>query len=711
MYLAHRSEDGREQPLSEHLHHVGQLAGDFAESFGSKDWGFACGILHDIGKYSEEFQKRIRGDECRVDHSTAGAIEMKTRKCFPAAYCIAGHHAGLPDGGSPADESGSATLQGRLKKRVPDYGVFQKEIEPSLPSSPKMSVLDKNEGLFGVTFFIRMVFSCLVDADFLDTEQFMNSRQREYSYASIDELWKRLEEKIAPWLEGKEKDTINAHRTEILRACMKKGEEEQGIYHMTVPTGGGKTIASLAFGLRQAKKHKLNRIIYVLPYTSIIEQNAKVFEDILGAEQVLEDHCNAEYEDREELELKNLAAENWDVPIVVTTNVQFFESLFSNKPSKCRKLHNIAGSVLIFDEAQMLPKDFLKPCMRAVSELVLNYRCTAVLCTATQPALGKMLPDCLFRGEICPDVENQYTFFRRTHLVKEGKWTTEELISRLNNEKQTLCILNTRRRVQEIYEALQGKEGLYHLSTYMYPMHRRKKLEEIKSRLKAGRDCVVIATSLVEAGVDLDFQTVYRELAGLDSLLQAAGRCNREGKRSLLDSRTHVFQFADEKEKGSNEVRQAAAVSEQILREFEDISSLNAIHTYFERLFYVKGEGLDKKTILDKLNGAHVDSIPFGTVAKDFRIIDRSGKTILICDTEEGKKLAETLRYGMRSRQLMREIGKYSVNVYDGIYENLRAAGLLEDIDEETAVLRDLRYYSEDIGLKADVGRGVGVFL
>lgn len=710
MYLGHKSVDGREQALSEHLRNTAEMAGEFASCFDCHDWGYACGLMHDIGKYSAEFQKRIRGAEHHVDHSTAGAVEMKNNKCFPAAYCIAGHHAGLPDGGYAADDSTRPTLQGRLKKRIPDYSAFREEIEQVSLKSPAMKVLDKKEGAFAITFFIRMIYSCLVDADFLDTEQFMRDVHREFSYAPMGELWKRLSEKIRPWLDCQEQGTINAHRTEILKACIEKGKAEQGIYHLTVPTGGGKTVASMAFGLQHAVKHELTRIIYVIPYTSIIEQNAKVFADILGEDQVLENHSNVEYADGEELELKQLAVENWDAPIIVTTNVQFFESLFSNKSSKCRKLHNIARSVLIFDEAQMLPEDYLKPCVRAISELVLNYGCTAVLCTATQPALGKMLPESLIRGEICPDAPKQYAFFRRTELVNEGEWTKQELIDRLQADRQALCILNTREQVQEIYEALGEREGLYHLSTYMYPLHRREKLREIRERLMAGAPCCVVATSLVEAGVDLDFQVVYRELAGIDSVIQAAGRCNREGKRTAAESITHVFQFVKEERKRNYMIKQAATVSEQILSEFEDIGSLEAIREYFNRLYYVKGDGLDKKKILDVLNRAKPGEIPFQWVSKEFKIIENTGRTILITDTAEAKALEEQLRYGERTKRLMRQTGQYSVNVFDGIYEKLNAAGMLDEIDETIAVLRNLEQYSEDVGLKAGVERGVGVF-
>lgn len=710
MYLGHRSDDGREQPLAEHLRNTAELAGAFAGKFHCSEWGYSCGLLHDIGKYSKEFQERILGKERKVDHATAGAIEMKNSRNYPAAYCIAGHHAGLPDGGSSADDSTSSTLQGRFKKKVADYRAFQNEIEIPPVEPPRLEVLDRKEGFFGVTFFIRMIYSCLVDADFLDTEQFMRNLERSYPYVSMEVLWDRLSKKIETWLCCEEDNTLNAHRTAILRACIEKGREDQGIYHLTVPTGGGKTISSMAFALQHAVTHGLDRIIYVIPYTSIIEQNARVFADILGEDQVLEHHGNAAYRDGEELNVKQLASENWDAPVVVTTNVQFFESLFSNRSSKCRKLHNISNSVLVFDEAQMLPVDYLQPCVRAVSELVLNYGCTAILCTATQPALDKLLPKALARGEICPEVAVQYDFFRRTQLLRIGELTQEELADRLKTEEQVLCILNTRKQVQEVYESLGEREGLYHLSTYMYPVHRREKLHEIEERLKAGQPCCVIATSLVEAGVDLDFQTVYRELAGLDSILQAAGRCNREGKRELSDSRTCIFQFVREERKRNDNIKQASAVTERIMEEYSDIGSLEAIDEYFRRLFYIKGEGLDKKGILKRLNQSRPDGIPFRTVAEEFHMIESADKKIFIPRTPEAQEIENRLRYGELSRQLMRKAEQYSVSVFERVYESFSEAGMLDEIDETMAVLRNLDQYSDDVGLKVNVEYGIGMF-
>ena len=581
-----------------------------------------------------------------------------------------------------------------------------------------------DQGKFSISFFIRMMYSCLVDADYLDTEAFMKNRKRVLPDISMEELKKRLDDYIKPWLmsEGDAKDStnvpeipsaafsLNARRTNILRACICGGSGEQGIYHLTVPTGGGKTISSMAFALNHAAEHDLRRIIYIIPYTSIIEQNSDVFRKILGDEYVLEDHSNVEYSDREELDPKQLAAENWDAPVVVTTNVQFFESLFASRSSKCRKLHNIAGSVMIFDEAQMLPNDYLKPCLQAISELVLNYGCTAVLCTATQPSLHQFFSPKLLKRELCPDVEGQYEAFRRTVLETDEDMTGEELVCRLEVESQVLCILNTRAKVQEIYEKMGDREGIFHLSTLMYPEHRRKVLNKICERLRLQKVCRVIATSLVEAGVDLDFRTVYREAAGLDSVIQAAGRCNREGRRELADSKTHVFQFVSEERIRNDSVMQAQKITEEVMARYENIDSLEAIHDYFDRLHHVKGDSLDKKKILLRLNEAGGAAIPFRSIAEDFKIIKDATKSILITRDLEAKQLAEELRLGKRSRKLMRAIGRYSVNVYEKTYENMRGAGLLDDVDERIAILIDDERYSEETGLDINVSGGEAMF-
>ena len=397
-------------------------------------------------------------------------------------------------------------------KKIEDFYAYKKEVKiPELKTSP-VNVEKTKDLNFSLSMFTRMMYSCLVDADFLDTEEFMTEeRSGRQQGQEIQVLLDKLEKYITEWLKNTETESVNGRRTEILKACLENGEREKGLFRLTVPTGGGKTVASLAFALRHAVKHHMKRIIYVIPYTSIIEQNAAVFRRILGDENVLENHCNIDYEEAEELKPMQLASENWDKPVVVTTNVQFFESLFSNKSSKCRKLHNMANSVIIFDEAQMLPNDYLKPCLTAIEELVINYKVSAVLCTATQPALDAFFCNIKQITELCPRTEEQFEFFKRVHFENDGKLSEEDVEECLLRETQALCIVNTKKKAQKIYNAMR-EDGVYHLSTSMYPKHRKRMLKQIKERLREGKKCIVISTSLVEAGVDLDFYTVYRQL-------------------------------------------------------------------------------------------------------------------------------------------------------------------------------------------------------
>lgn len=710
MYSAHISENGdRKQSILDHLTGTAQLAGDFSEAFNCRDWGIGCGLMHDIGKYSEKFQKRFCGGPI-TDHATAGAQELYKKKNYIAAYCISGHHSGLLDGGGAADAGGEATLAGRMQKDLEDYQAFKTEIK--VPDFPAIPLQPLGKGGFSLSFFIRMMFSCLTDADYLDTESFMTDGEvKRSSFDPIDVLFDRLFHNVEPWLQNDQIMTVNGRRTAILKACLEKGTEEQGLYQLTVPTGGGKTLSSLAFALQHAKTHHLDRVIYVIPYTSIIEQNAQVFKGILGADNVLEDHCNVTYENSRELNKIQLASENWDCPVVVTTNVQFFESLFSNKTTKCRKLHNIANSVIIFDEIQMLPVNYLKPCIQAISELVYNYHSTAVLCTATQPALKKFFPQQIKISEICPDVEAQYEFFRRTILKNEGEMSENSLIERLRDQKQVLCILNSRKRVQRVYEELKETEGTFHLSTFMYPIHRKRLLHIIKKRLKEGKPCRLIATSLVEAGVDFDFPTVYRELAGVDSVIQAAGRCNREGKRQCDRCETIIFTL----EKTENiHIPQAlklpVKIAEQIAEEYKDISSLDAIRAYFNRLYQFKGEGLDTKNIIAQMeDGSRSLSFPFASVAKAFKFIEQDTKTILITREPEAVRIAERIKRGECSRQLVREAGQYCVNIYNNDFEKLNGAGRLEAIELDFYILRNQEQYTEEKGLEIQVERGEAV--
>ncbi len=716
-YIAHVSDDGkREQSIKSHLEETAILAKEFADEFGYGDWGYFCGMLHDIGKYSAKFQRRIRGSGETADHATAGAqlcLKLSKEKggfYAAPAYCIAGHHAGLPDTGTSADTGDRGTFMGRMKKKIEDYGAYEEEISiPTLPP-PVFARSEKKDCTFTMSFLIRMLYSCLVDADYLNTEDFMNdSGTSRMTGESILVLLEKLNRHIAQWLVNEEKDTINGRRTEILKSCIEKGRKEKGLFRLTVPTGGGKTVASLAFALNHAVEHRMKRIIYVIPYTSIIEQNAKVFGDILGKENVLEHHSGIDYESTDELKPKQLAAENWDLPVIVTTNVQFFESLFSNKSSKCRKLHNIANSVIIFDEAQMLPNDYLLPCIAAMEELIRYYRSSIVLCTATQPSLKMFFPKDMQYLELCPRMEEQFRFFKRASFQNLGKITEERLIERLRTEHQALCILNTKNNVQRLYEKIKG-DGVYHLSTFMYPHHRQKRLAAIRERLQAGERCIVIATSLVEAGVDLDFQSVYRELAGIDSMIQAAGRCNREGKRNVQTSFAYYFQLEEMRRIPGQE--QQIDTAKQVIRRYEDITSLEAVQEYFSRLYRFKGTALDKKNILEEFQKGR---FAFATVGKEFKLIEQNTKTILIPVEMRAKEIAEELKLKGASKKLIREAGRYCINIYDNLFQKMYSAGMFAEVSEELKgeffVLKNCSDYSDETGLQVNVELGMDVWL
>lgn len=709
-YIGHK-EGERIQTLKDHLEGTARLSEMFAGQFGKSDWGYCCGLLHDIGKYSVEFQRKIwDGGSQHVDHATAGAkvCADKAGLYRYMSYCIAGHHAGLPDTGSPLDAEG-ATLEARMRKKIPDYQACWTEIKvPAITTLPFDERTAQNPW-FSMSVFIRMLYSCLVDADFLDTESFMkNGKIERQPGEPMEDLLKKLEMYVADWLSNSDPDTINGRRTEILKHCLEQGAMKPGMFRLTVPTGGGKTVASLAFALRHAVENGMNRIIYVIPYTSIIEQNAEVFRRILGDQNVLENHYNVDYADSDELRPMQLAAENWDKPVVVTTNVQFFESLFANKSSRCRKLHNIAGSVIIFDEAQMLPNDYLKPCTAMMEELAANYRSTVVLCTATQPALSSFFPDSRKSAELCPRMEEQFRFFKRTVFQNIGRVSEEDLIERLSGEYQTLCIVNTRKRAQALYRRLKG-DGVYHLSTTMYPAHRRRILEEIRKRLKMGEKCIVTSTSLVEAGVDLDFHSVYRQLAGVDSMIQAAGRCNREGKRGADESTVRIFRF-EEKENIPAQ-KQQIDVAEILLTEGWELSSLECVEEYFKRLYHFRGEGLDKKKIMDEFSNRGYN---FAKVGKEFRLIEEHTKTIFVNREEASKMLLLQLKHQGYTRAAMRKAGQYSIQLYDQDFAALYGAGMIQPVIEELEDFYELvdgEAYTEEMGLRLDVESGMALFL
>ena len=709
-YLAHIAGDGRKQTAAEHLNGTAERCALFAAPFGAEELGRLAGLSHDLGKYSMEFQRRLDNGP-KVDHATAGAFACWRMGQPLAAFAAAGHHGGLPDGGTQGDSPDAGTFLGRMKRAerggLPDCSPWTEEIALPSPAPPPCGTEPLSQ-----IFFTRMLFSCLTDADFLDTEAFMDGSPRPEHPAPLDDLWERLQRHISGWFPPQ--GELNSRRCAVLEQCIRMGKTQPpGLFTLTVPTGGGKTVASLAFALAQARARArgLRRIIYVIPYTSIIEQTAQEFRTILGAENVLEHHSNAAYEIDAEATPKTVrlaqAAENWDMPVVVTTAVQFFESLYANRPSQCRKLHNLAGSVLLFDEAQLLPLPCLRPCVHAIAQLVQHYGASAVLCTATQPALGPLFAEFLPGRpavELCPPELCPPESFRRVCFRQAGRLDWDTLSGQLQQHEQVLCVVNSRKSAQEIFTRLSG-EGNFHLSTLMYPAHRRAKLEEIRRRLREGLPCRVISTSLIEAGVDVDFPAVFREEAGLDSILQAAGRCNREGKRPVSESIVTLFRG----EAAPPPLFQTAiGAGRMVLEQYDDIASREAIQAYFHTLLELKGaEAQDIYGILPKIR---TELFPFQSVAERFHMIDSPTRTVYI-PLGAGAELVGRLRAGERSRALFRQLGQYGVSIYENHFAALDQAGDLERLEDGSAILATLSLYSEETGLSLEADCGKAFFV
>jgi len=745
VYYAH-TRDGKDksewQKLIDHLNRTSSFAAEFGRDAGIAELARIAGLTHDIGKYSGEFQARLEGSVRKVDHATAGAKELSQLfKGTPQeslatllAYCLSGHHTGLLDYGDSTDLPGDGTLQARLKTQVCDYNAYKTELDLSKLKFPKWLDIHplrlrllpdkppKDFHGFSVSFATRLVYSALVDADFQETEESVQGKKPRGGHESIEALRDKFNDHLRQF-DNPETD-INRKRTETLKACIDKAMEKPGFFKLTVPTGGGKTLASMAFALNHAFAHGLKRIIYVIPFTTIIEQNAGVFKDILGEENVLEHHSDFDWEQkkRESIETAEdqtrsvyaklkLAAENWDIPVVVTTNVQFFESLFANKSSRCRKLHNIAKSVIIFDEAQMFPKDYMLPAMSAVWELVKNYGASAVFCTATQPKLEKFLPEKTQITELAPDPQGLFDFYKRVEIKHLGKLPDDALIARLNEHEQALCIVNTRRHASGLFQKL-GGEGNYHLSTLMCPVHRKMKSAEIRKRLESGQPCRVISTSVMEAGIDVDFPLGYRALTGLDSINQAAGRVNRNMRYALGEM--FVFEPLSEFIKRTPRyIAQGVEVTRGVLRDHSDAPiSISAIEEYFELLYSLKEpRDFDCKDILGCFNNQQ-PIYKFATVAERFRVIEDITETVIIPYNEEAKRLIEELKFTQYPSSTLRKLQPYTVSIYQGEFEALSSKGVIETVADSYAVLSDVKnYYHPETGLLVPTsGGGDGLF-
>ena len=687
MYYAHSGQnDDRTdwQPLPTHLTEVARQAHAFGQIFGLGRTARLAALFHDLGKYDPEFDRVLRGENVRVDHSTAGAAVLKALAAphdAPAAeligYAILGHHAGLPDKLNNSDSCMKARISGFKDALDP---VWQAEVSADFVGimAEFGHLISPENRDFDLSVAVRMLFSCLVDADFRDTEAFYATSKGH----SPDRTWPTLAASLRDFthafdahMAGFSADnTLNTLRHEILTYVRAKAAMAPGLFTLTVPTGGGKTLASLGFALDHARLHGASRIIYAIPFTSIIDQTAAQFKDILGADMVLEHHSAIEEEAdnadgfRKVRDKLRLAKEDWAAPVVVTTNVQLFESLFAARTGRARKLHNIAGSIIILDEAQTIPRPLLMPCVRMLDTLARHYRCTIVLCTATQPALGVPnlkhgLP--LEGRELAPDPHGLATKLRRARIVPGGEMDIPALVQQLITTPQALVIVNSRVHALDLWKAAraEGIDGLVHLTTRQYAADRRAILKVVKQRLLDGLNCRVLATSLIEAGVDIDFPRVWRAEAGLDQIVQAAGRCNREGKRPVEDSIVTVF--SDPAYPPPREIAGLIGDMGRIWGKHDDVLSLDAISDYFHEVYWRVGAGLDAKGILGKLSlGESGSDFAFRTIAKDFQMIESGMVPVIIPGDQVAMKAVADLGIeDIPSGKIARDLQVYTVQV------------------------------------------------
>jgi len=677
-----RSIDKAVQFNDEHQQGVSVRASQFAEVFGMGNWGMAMGLLHDKGKEKKAFQQHIQKEsglnpqiEVKGDYRHAYVGALLAKKLFPRHHllmdnALMGHHRGLYDDGD------------------------MREVM-------KMEMLSIN--------MLLTERSCLVDADYLDTEAFMLPEQSKLrgKYESLEVMGKKLDDFLESLKKNAPDTQVNKIRNEVQGCCLKESVNQPGFYSLTVPTGGGKTIASVLWAIKHAVRNGLKRIIIAIPYTSIITQTANVLRNIFGEENVLEHHSNVDGSERNNKELSQqlkLSTENWDYPIVVTTNVQLFESLFSNKPSDCRKLHNIAKSVLILDEVQTLPMEFLQPIVDSLDTLQRVFGVSILFTTASQPVLtGKIVgsnPYVSFDGlptvhEIIPPDANLHARLRRVDLCFDNKrWNYDEIALEIAKHQRVLCIVNTRNDAREIYNRL-PKEGIcLHLSRMMCSDHVKEVINKVKLALKQDSNTAVrvVATQLIEAGVDIDFPVVFRQEAGLDSILQAAGRCNREG---MLDKgRTFVFGLDKPLPNGfisqTNNARMNMGTG-------WDWFSHEAMEAYFLQL-YSRIPTFDKANIKDLL---YKSEMQFETAASVFRLIDDKTTSVIV-NWKNSLELVNRLKNEGVSYALMKALSQYSVNVRNNDLKRLTDAGAIEEVLEGVYVIYDQGFYDKEVGLVTD---------
>lgn len=698
----------RVQSLESHSTHVAELAVQFAAEFGFDDIARIMGLLHDKGKEQTDWQKYIQGvtgynpkyanTKNGPNHAYIGAhiAQILYPQLSPLiAQPIAGHHRGLYDYCEYIKET---------KKDIPKEVLIPESQSCTMPRLQNLKSYDLHH-------LVRMLFSCLVDADSLDTEEFMNPEQASHRgvHTTMEELLTKLEEYLSHLKEKSEDTEVNRIRNYVQEQCVKESQGKTGFYSLTVPTGGGKTLASVLWALNHAVKNNLHRVIIAIPYTSTIVQTAATLKTIFGEENVLEHHSNVnpdDIKDREQRERMQLATENWDFPIIVTTNVQLFESLFSNKRSVCRKLHNIVKSVLILDEVQTLPMNFYKPIVHTLDTLCRLFGTSVLFTTASQPVLTGRIeganPSVGFDAlssvhEIIPTEAKLHDKLRRVELkIDETPKSYDEIAAELVKHQRVLCIVNTRMDAKELYDRL-PKEGIcLHLSRMMCPVHVATTIQQIKRALKEENDCPVrvISTQLVEAGVDIDFPVVYRQETGLDSILQAAGRCNREGKNGICT--TYVFSLGKEHPLPPGFISQTNNARLNMVGQY-DWFAPETMAAYFKQLHCRIGN-FDKQQMQELL---YKSACEFEEAANRFHMIDEQTTPVLI-NWHDSVSIYQRLLSEGPSYQLMKQMAQYSVNIRKHDFEKIKSIGGIEEPFENIYVITNPAFYHDDTGLSIE---------
>lgn len=763
------------QTLEDHLASVANRCAEFARGLGYEHWGYAIGLLHDAGKTSFDFQRRLAGDPIHVDHSSAGAQICVARYGGESvrrvistlmSLAIVGHHGGMPN----VRAAGKRTsLDDRLSKPLPAYqpaydnilsgsglrlpDIQQLEKLPPLREERNLPAGIHDKGIqaiascssYSCQLLGRLLYSCLVDADYLDTELFMSpevSALRMRNYKSLSELLNQLERHMQH-LEQHASDTlVNRARAQIFADCVEAADWESGLFTLSVPTGGGKTLSSMQFALRHAVLHGKSRVIYAVPFTTVADQTAAVFRAIFGSENVLEHHSAhalASHDDMSEdtspdqTKSERLAMQNWDAPIIITTNVQLLESCYANTPSKCRKLHNVAGSVIVLDEAQSLPDSLLKPTLALLEDLCIDFSTSVVLCTATQPALAKYWPFGSSPREIARHRELfDEAFMHRVRFEPFTQVSCDELVHGLSAKHQALCVVGTKKKARNLYQSMicaakdQGQivydespmdAGFFHLSTNMVAAHRMAVLNQVRKRLVEGSRCVVVSTQLIEAGVDVDFPEVYREIAGIDSLLQVAGRCNREGQQkdgqgNACEGIVHVFELEEDREAADGSLLRTwlgamKSISKGLLANTDGIVRESLVEPFFLRRYEKDSDGLDRGLLfqsISKILESYCQGLAYESYAREYKIIDDQTEAIYVAWDDEGCRLLESARSLAplgEAGSLFLPLQQYAVGVYPQILNQLEHNGDVEKVGDYYLLVQDglMSRYSNEIGL------------